>query len=159
MQRAEARMIEPELFDLVFELELLSDPAEQSVVPLLGGEVLADGRQIEDGDADAGFTQACGGTDHQAGFANLARGEHIAELALQQAFVKSLVGLSFDVRRRVAPQRPAGDVKAMLGSYSSCAHSCSPPVGRDRIDHAYADIARYPRNGSCRRAKTDSVSN
>lgn len=96
-------MIEPELFDLVFELEPLPDPAEQTVVPLLGGEVLPRGRQIEDGDADAVFTQARGGADHQAGFAHLARSEHVAELALQQILVEDSVGLSLDVRRRVAP--------------------------------------------------------
>jgi hypothetical protein len=108
---------------------LTPDADEQSVIPLLGRKVLADGRQIEDGYADAVFSQARGGADHQAGFAHLARGERIAELALQQAFVEASVGLSFNVRRRVAPQRTAGDVKAVIGSYSSCAHSCSPPVG------------------------------
>jgi hypothetical protein len=112
LQGREPLVVTPEVFQLVFEVELLADAAEQAVVPLLGREVLADGRQVEDGDGRARLAQARGRAHHQGRLAHLPRGEHVAEAPLAQAPVQLLVGAPRHVGRGVAPQRPACDVEA-----------------------------------------------
>src|SRR5437762_5236955 len=46
LQRAEPGVLLPELLQFGFEIEA----AEEAVIPLLGGEVAADGGEIDDGD-------------------------------------------------------------------------------------------------------------
>src|SRR5262249_10830076 len=98
---------------LVFEPQLLAEAAEQAVVPLLGREVLADGGEIEHGDAGAAVAEALGRADHEGRLAHLAGGEDVAELAAGQAVVQLAVGAAFEVARRVAAERAAGDVECV----------------------------------------------
>src|SRR5215467_12727112 len=107
-------MAQPVLPELVLESQLSPDLSEQAVIPLLGGDVLSRGRQIEYGDARALFAQSRGGSHHQRRFAHLARGQRVAVLSSRQILVESGVGLSRDVAGRVAPQCSAGDVEVSL---------------------------------------------
>src|SRR5256714_1857113 len=119
LQRPLPLVVEPEVFQLVFEAELLSEPREQAVVPLLRREVLADGGQVEHGDSRAALAQTRGGANHQTRLAHLPRRERVAEVAREKFFVQREVGPALDVRRRVAPERSARDVEA---GQLLCAH-------------------------------------
>ncbi len=46
-------MLVPEVFEFVFQIELLTDARKETLVPLVGVEVLAEGSQVGDGDADS----------------------------------------------------------------------------------------------------------
>ena len=99
------------VLQLVLEPELPAQVAEQSVVPLLGGEVLADGGEVEDGDIEPSAAEPLGGADHQRGLAHLSGGEDVAELAALEAVVEVGVGLPGDVAGGVAAEGAAGDVE------------------------------------------------
>jgi len=58
LEGTEALVLAPEVVQLVFQVEVNAHGAEQPFIPLLGGEVLAEGGQIEDGDADALLAEA-----------------------------------------------------------------------------------------------------
>ena len=51
-------MTQPELFELVFKVQLLSDQAQQAGVPLRGRDVLANGREIQYADGDTLVAEA-----------------------------------------------------------------------------------------------------
>src|SRR5437867_10160109 len=58
LQRAELRLRFPELFELVFQVELLAHLAQQPAVPLLCGEVLPDRGEVEHRHTGAFLAQA-----------------------------------------------------------------------------------------------------
>ena len=57
-------MFKPKVLQFVFEIELLAHAREQSVVPLLCRQVLANGRQIQNRDRDSLIAQTCGCPNH-----------------------------------------------------------------------------------------------
>jgi hypothetical protein len=68
-QRAAPFVVEPEVFQFVLQIQLPPDAPQQAVVPLFGGQILPDGRQIRDGDLRLGFLAqtrrfATGGSGH-----------------------------------------------------------------------------------------------
>src|SRR5713226_5931527 len=111
-------MIEPELLQLVLEVDLLADVAEEAVIPLLDGEVLTESGEIEDDHRDIFPPETGSGVDHEGGLAHLAAGEHVAELAVRQALEQLLVGLALDVGGRVPLEGTARDIEAR----GCCAH-------------------------------------
>src|SRR5262245_3946743 len=119
-------MLAPELQELVFQIELLTQLCEQTAVPLLRAHVLADGRQIEHRHAYAILAQPRGGAHHQGRFAHLTRGEHVTELALFEVLVEFGVGLSLDVAWRIAAQGSPDNVEAGCESGLCCANRMLP---------------------------------
>ena len=79
LERPQPRTRPPEPLDVVFQLELLSHLDEEPSVPLLGGEVLPDGGQVEHRDPDTLFAQARCRPHHQRRLSHLPGREHIAE--------------------------------------------------------------------------------
>jgi len=106
---------EPELLEFVLEAQRLADLGEESAIPLVGGDVLSDCREIDDDREGAGFLQTPACPVHERRFAHLPAVEHVAERAAAQAVEQDLVRLPLDVRRRVAAERAAGDVEAGFG--------------------------------------------
>src|SRR5207245_1010009 len=113
LQRAEALLAGPEVVELTFQAgalwALLAEVQEQPLVPLLRGQVLTDGGQVEDGDAYPLLPQPGGGADHEGTLPHLPRGEHVAVLAAQQSLVELAVRAPLYVAGSVAGQRAAGD--------------------------------------------------
>src|SRR6266516_8112679 len=72
----------PEFLQLIFQVELASQLEKQTVIPLLGREVLADRCEVEGGDGNAFLPEASGGAVHEGGLAHLAAGEDVTELAV-----------------------------------------------------------------------------
>jgi hypothetical protein len=107
-------MGEPVIFQRVFQLELAAQVAEEAVVPLLDGNVPADGSQVEDGHPDAGLPEPGSGADHEGALPHLAGSQHVAELPPQQAFVELAVRPPLHVRGSILAQRAAGDVETGL---------------------------------------------
>ena len=88
---ADAGVRLPELQQFVFPLQPPSHLEQQAAIPLLGFEITADRCEIEHGDACAIFAQPGGGAHHKAGFAHLARGQHVTETARPQPLVQFAV--------------------------------------------------------------------
>src|SRR5450755_736385 len=82
MHGAELRETPPAVFDFVFEMELLACAFDESVVPLLGCEILTETGEVEHGHARAVFAQAGSGADHERGFTHLAGGEDVADFTV-----------------------------------------------------------------------------
>src|SRR5262249_23670148 len=84
---------------------------QEAEVPLLGGHVLADGRQVEDGNADALLAQPGGGPDHKGALPHLPGSQHVAELPLQQRLVELPIGLALEVGGVAGSQAPPRHVE------------------------------------------------
>ena len=115
-QWAKAILRNPELLQFLFTSELLAHEPNQSCIPLFGGEILTDGREVEHDDGDSVGTQPSGGADHERGLAHLARRQHVTEFTALETLVKLRVRPPFDVRSRVRPQRAACDVERTFAS-------------------------------------------
>src|SRR5262245_42980051 len=111
LQRPDARSSIPELFEFIFEGELLSHLGKQAAVPLLGGQIHADGCEVKDRNSDALISQSRRGADHERGLARLPSGEHVTELSAVKAVVKLVVSLSSDIAECVARKGSARDVE------------------------------------------------
>ena len=114
LERSPARVGAPVIEELVFEVQLLAQAPDQSVVPLFGCEVLADRREVEDRDLKALVSQANDGPDHERGFAHLPGREDIAELALEDGLMEVAVGLTFDITEGVRAQGAAGNEESRV---------------------------------------------
>ena len=115
LERAERGVSIPEILQLVLQVQEAAEVAEEAVVPLLDGEVLADGGEIEDRHRDPFRAQAGGRADHQGALAHLARGQHVAELAAAQPLVEVGIRLTLHIGQTVEGQRsPADRVKSGL---------------------------------------------
>ena len=77
-------MIQPEIFQCAAKMQLLAQKRQQSVVPLLDGDVLPDGSQIKQRHAGALFPQTLRSAHHKRRFADLTRVEDVAEFAFEQ---------------------------------------------------------------------------
>src|SRR5262249_40142765 len=116
LQRAQPLASQPEVVQFFFQVELLAEAGDEAVIPLLGGEGVADEGEIEDGDGDTFRPQTSSGVDHEGAFAHLASVEDVAELAAAQASVQIAVCLALDVGGGVLAQGAAGSVEARGGS-------------------------------------------
>ena len=72
-------MSQPEVFQLIFDVEPLPDAAEQTGVPMLGSKVLPNGSQIQYRHRSPIFAQAHRGSYHEGRLAPLPRGQHVAK--------------------------------------------------------------------------------
>ena len=104
-------MEEQEVIERLFEMERRGDAAEHAFIPLRDGEILAQGAEIQQRDTHSGQTEMIGGADHEGGFAHLARGEDIAELALPQRGAKRLIGLAGHIGDGHPREGATGDIK------------------------------------------------
>jgi hypothetical protein len=127
LQGPEPLLGQPELIQLILQgaagIELVPQGTEQPTVPLVGREIVADGGEVEDGDGEALLSEADGGVDHQGALADLAGGEHVAELSGQQPLVQLPIGLALGVGRSIRAQGAAGDVE---GGRRECHPDAAP---------------------------------
>ena len=99
----------PEFLQLILELKLLADSLQQAVVPLVGGQVLPESSQVEDGNGEAFLAQTCSRPNHQRRFAHLPGREDITDFTPVQCRIKQFIGLTGNVAGSVAPERASGD--------------------------------------------------
>ena len=64
---------------------------------MLGGDILADGGEVEGDDLHTFGPEAGGGADHEGGLPHLPGGEHVAELPGLQSLVEVAVRLTLDI--------------------------------------------------------------
>src|SRR5262249_38969261 len=104
---------------------------QEAVIPLLGGEVLAHGGEVEDDDRTALLLETRGRAHHERRFPHLPRSEHVAELALLKGGEKLLVRPPGGIGGRVPGDGAAGEVKTAVSRQGSVVGWChGPPRGK-----------------------------
>ena len=139
LKRSPARVGAPVIEELFFEVQLLAQATDQSVVPLFGREVLADRREVEYRDLKALVSQANNGPDHERGFAHLPGREDIAELALEDSLMEVAVGLTFDITEGVRAQSATGNEESRVWFHQF------EPIGRSHYGRFHASFAIFKR--------------
>src|SRR5437764_852270 len=108
-------MLFPEAVELVLKIELLAHADEQPRVPLLGSNVLASRRQVQDHNSSSALSQARGGAHHQGALTHLPRVEYVAELPFQEGAVELFVRAAAQVAAGIHRKRAARDVESARG--------------------------------------------
>ena len=104
-----------------FDDEVLSDSwssrtVEKALVPLLGGRLRPELREIDDDGQGAFGRQSLRGADHQARLAHLARRQDVAEVAGAAMFEQLGIGAALEVHAAAGLHRAAGDERERVSS-------------------------------------------
>ena len=102
----------PALFHFIFESKLLARAFNESVVPLLGRQILTQTRQVQHGDPRTAIAQAGRSPHHERRLPHLPGREQVTDFSRLQRCVKDLVGPSFNVGRRIPAEGSADDKEA-----------------------------------------------
>ena len=115
----------PELLEFALQVQLLAEGEQEAVVPLLGVEGVADGRQIELGDGRLLRAEPLGDPDRQRRLAHLPRRQDVAVFTPAQAVVEFVVRLPGDIRGGLRVQGAPARIEEFVGRG---AHG-GPPIG------------------------------
>ena len=111
LHRPQLAVLLPEGQQLGRPPRLLARAGQQAAVPLLGGQVLPQRRQVQHGHAAAFFSEPPGRPHHQAGLAHLPGVQDVAELAPAQRAQQFGVCATLHVGWGVQGQRAARDIE------------------------------------------------
>jgi hypothetical protein len=103
----EMREAAPAILNFFFQPKLLAGAFNEPVVPLLRRQILTQTGQVKHGDSRAAIAQAGRRSYHERRLTHLARREQVADFARLQRLVKSLVGRTLNVGRRIPAKRSA----------------------------------------------------
>src|SRR5690349_18755371 len=104
----------PVLAERFYQVQLIAQVQQQTVVPLLRHLRLPDAGQVQFGHGDPFLPKPRHGAHFKAGLADLTGIQNVAELAASQALEEVGISLAWDVGGSILGQISSGNIEALL---------------------------------------------